>query len=288
MDTPIKLPPLQVKSLLRRYDLKPHKGLGQNFLIDENALNKIIKVSEITNDTTVLEIGPGLGSLTRHLAVHSKDVVTIELDNHLIPVLQEVLIDHKNVNVIHADILKIDINQVIKEPNYYVIANIPYYITSAIIRRLMESDNKPLRTVLTIQMEVAQRIIAQPGKLNLLALSVQVFGKPSIAARIPAGSFYPQPDVDSAVVRVDNYPEPVIPTELLPHFFKLAKAGFSQKRKTLKNSISGGMAITKDECEQIFSSAGIDPQRRAQTLSLKDWGNLTHSYINHKNKTDQK
>ena len=281
MDTPINLPPLNIQSLLRRYDLKPRKGLGQNFLIDDSALQRIVKAAEINEDTKVLEIGPGLGNLTRYLAYYASEVVAVELDSKLIPVLQEVLKDRGNVNIIQADILEINLNKVFDKSGYYVVANIPYYITSAIIRRLMEAENKPARIVLTIQHEVAERILAKPGKLSLLALSVQVYGKPSIAARIPADAFYPRPDIDSAVVRVDNYDEPLIPHEQLSTFFKLAKAGFSQKRKTLRNSLSGGLALNKSQVETLLESAGIDPQRRAQTLDLEEWKILTEKFGTH-------
>jgi len=278
MDTPLNLPPLNTPSLLRRFNLKPRKSLGQNFLVDEVALQKVIKAAEIGKHDLVLEIGPGLGNLTRYLAINAKEVIAVELDSNLIPILHEVLDEHENVEIIKADILELELNQVIHQQDYYVIANIPYYITSAIIRQLMEADNKPKRIVLTIQQEVARRILAKPGKLSLLALSVQVFGYPSIAARIPAGAFYPQPKVDSAVIRVDTYHEPLIPQEQLSTFFILAKAGFSQKRKTLRNSLSGGLALSKEQCELMLQEANIDPQRRAQTLSLDEWKLLTETY----------
>ena len=278
MDTPINLPPLDIQSLLRRYDLKPRKGLGQNFLVDDYALQRIIEAAEIKDDVKILEIGPGLGNLTRYLANYASEVVAVELDSKLIPILEEVLKNQRNVKIIQADILEINLDKVFDESGYYVVANIPYYITSAIIRRLMEARNNPARIVLTIQHEVAERIMAKPGKLSLLALSVQVYGKPSIATRIPAGAFYPRPDVDSAVVRVDNYDEPLIPQKQLTTFFKLAKAGFSQKRKTLRNSLSGGLALDKEQVETLLESANVDPQRRAQTLDLEEWKHLTEKY----------
>jgi 16S rRNA (adenine1518-N6/adenine1519-N6)-dimethyltransferase len=157
---------------------------------------------------------------------------------------------------------------------YCVVANIPYYITSAVIRHLVEATKRPHRMVLTVQREVAERICAQPGDLSLLALSVQVYGQPQIAARIPAGAFYPVPKVDSAVVRVDILPEPRLPLELRAEFFALAKAGFSQKRKTLRNALAAGMKWNRDDTETFLLDAGIDPRRRAETLSLQEWGEL--------------
>ena len=153
----------------------------------------------------------------------------------------------------------------------WIIANIPYYITSAVIRHLLESDPKPRRIVLTIQKEVAERICAKPGDLSLLALSVQVYGKPSIAAIIPADSFHPAPKVDSAILRIDIYGQPLFPTDLLKTFFKLIKAGFAQKRKTLRNSLSAGLHIKTTEAEAFLTSAGIDFMRRAETLSIEEW-----------------
>ncbi|MFM8323185.1 MAG: ribosomal RNA small subunit methyltransferase A, partial [Chloroflexota bacterium] len=154
---------------------------------------------------------------------------------------------------------------------YRVAANIPYYITSALIRRLLETHPAPQRVVLTVQREVAERICAAPGDMSLLALSVQVFGRPQIAGRIPAGAFYPPPKVDSAIIRIDLYPQPIAPADRLDDFFRLAKAGFSQKRKTLRNALSGGMRWNAAETGQHLQAAGIDPQRRAETLALDEW-----------------
>jgi 16S rRNA (adenine1518-N6/adenine1519-N6)-dimethyltransferase len=178
------------------------------------------------------------------------------------------------VRLIEADILSLDIDHLIDSPNYLVVANIPYYITSALIRYLLEAHRQPDRMILTVQLEVAQRICSVPGKRNLLALSVQVYGKPEMKTRIPAGAFYPAPQVDSAVVRVDLYPAPVIPAPYLDTFFRLAKAGFSQKRKTLRNALAGGMHWPKSYSSEILESAEIDPKRRAETLSLGEWQRL--------------
>jgi 16S rRNA (adenine1518-N6/adenine1519-N6)-dimethyltransferase len=167
-----------------------------------------------------------------------------------------------------------EIAQLIDAPTYLVVANIPYYITSALIRHLLEASHQPARMILTVQREVSQRICAETGRMNLLALSVQVYGKPVVVTRIPAGAFYPAPQVDSAVVRIDLYPTSVIPTPYLDTFFRLAKAGFSQKRKTLRNALAGGMHWSKPQAYEILQSAEIDPKRRAETLSLNDWERL--------------
>jgi 16S rRNA (adenine1518-N6/adenine1519-N6)-dimethyltransferase len=268
------IPPINIPFLLKKYGLRPHRGLGQNFLQDPTALEKIVAAAEIGPADTVLEIGPGLGSLTRYLAAAAKSVVAVELDQHLFPPLKSVLSPYDNVRLIHGDILELNPSDLIHEPGYVVAANVPYYITSAIIRHLLESSSKPRRIVLTVQKEVAQRICETPGDLSLLALSVQVYGKPRVVAHIPAGAFHPAPNVDSSVLSIEIYPAPLIPTDLLEAFFRLTKAGFSQKRKTLRNSLSSGLAISPIQAADLLTQAGIDPQRRAETLSIDEWSTL--------------
>jgi 16S rRNA (adenine1518-N6/adenine1519-N6)-dimethyltransferase len=270
-----EIPPLNAQALLRRYHLRPHKGLGQNFLQDPLALEAIVAAADIQPTDTALEIGPGLGSLTRYLAVAAREVVAVELDEDLLPLLKEVLSRYPNVRLIHGDILKLSPGELIAEDNYLVAANIPYYITSAVIRHLLESDRKPRRIVLTIQKEVAERICAKPGDLSLLALSVQVYGKPHISAHIPAKAFFPAPKVDSTILVIDIYPSPLIKAEYLDTFFKLIKAGFGQKRKTLRNSLSLGLRISPTDAADLLGRAKIDPQRRAESLDLAEWSDLT-------------
>jgi 16S rRNA (adenine1518-N6/adenine1519-N6)-dimethyltransferase len=280
------IPPLNAAALLKRYDLRARKGLGQNFLQDPVALEKIITTAEIESTDTVLEIGPGLGSLTRYLAVSAKEVVAVELDPNLLQPLKAVLAPYENVRLIQGDILKLSPKDLIPEKDYIVVANIPYYITSALIRHLLaqspkgEHEPKPRRIVLTVQKEVAQRICAEPGDLSLLALSVQVYGKPRIAALIPAEAFFPAPKVDSAVLLIDIYPTPLIKEELQDAFFKLIKAGFSQKRKTLRNSLSSGLHIAPADAANLLTSAKINPQRRAETLSIQEWETLSEKHVN--------
>jgi 16S rRNA (adenine1518-N6/adenine1519-N6)-dimethyltransferase len=268
------IPPLNISLLLKKYGLRPHKGLGQNFLQDPIALEKISQAAEIRETDTVLEIGPGLGSLTRYLAAAAREVIAVELDQHLLPPLKAILAPYQNVRLIHGDILELSPDDLIQEQDYLVAANIPYYITSAVIRHLLESRRKPRRVVLTIQKEVAQRICEKPGDMSLMALSVQVYGRPRIAAQVPAGAFFPAPSVDSAVLVIDIYPMPLIPPEYLDSFFKLIKAGFSQKRKTLRNSLSSGLSIPPTNAADLLTGVGIDPQRRAETLSIQEWQQL--------------
>lgn len=284
----MSLKAIDIPALLRAHGLRPDKKLGQNFLTDPVALERIIQIAEIQPQDCVLEIGAGLGSLTRYLAVSARQVIAVELDRKLIPILNEFMADFPNIRLLEGDILAMDPDQIIQQGRadgdqvdlggYLVVANIPYYITSALIRHLLEAKVKPARLVLTVQREVAERICAQPGDLSLLALSVQVYGHPQVKARIPAGAFYPAPQVDSAVVRVDLYPEPLIPELWLNDFFRLAKAGFSQKRKTLRNSLAGGLAMPPQQASEFIIQAGIDPQRRAETLSLPEWEQLTAVY----------
>lgn len=273
------IPPLNVHAILRKHQLSPKKGLGQNFLVDTTALERIIQAAEIPPGCTVLEVGPGLGSLTRYLALFAERVVAVELDTALIAVLEEVLQEMPNVEVVHGDMLELDPARLIGKDGYWVVANIPYYITSNLIRHLLEAPLKPQRIVLTVQREVAERITAGPGEMSLLALSVQVYGSPRVVTRIPAGAFYPPPNVESSVVRVDLYPQPVIRVEQIDTFFRLARAGFGQKRKTLRNSLSAGLNQPAERTVRLLQSAGIDPMRRAETLSMEEWKALTEAFV---------
>jgi len=269
------LPPLNTVQILREHGLRADKSLGQNFLQDTSSLEIITASAEILPTDTVLEVGPGLGALTRHLAAAAKQIIAVELDQRLLPALRQTTHDYTNITILQGDMLKLNPAEIVPVTDYLVVANIPYYITSALLRHLLETTPRPRRVVLTIQKEVAERICAAPGDMSLLALSVQVYGRPRITAVIPAEAFYPAPKVDSAVVRIDLSPAPFIPTALLDTFFTLARAGFSQKRKTLRNSLSAGIRKSSAEIEETLRTAGIDPKRRAETLSLEEWRELT-------------
>jgi 16S rRNA (adenine1518-N6/adenine1519-N6)-dimethyltransferase len=270
----LSLPPLNIPALLQQFGLHSIKRLGQNFLQDSRALQKIVSAAQILPEDEILEIGAGLGNLTRYLALAARHVTAVELDKNLFPALESIVAPYKNVRLVQGDILILNPADLMDKPGYLVVANIPYYITSAVIRHLLEGGGHPRRLVLTIQEEVAERICASPGKMSLLALSVQVYGTPEIMAYIPAEAFFPEPKVDSAVLRVEILLEPLIPANRLDIFFRFIKAGFSQKRKTLRNSLSGGLGITTAEVEKMLAAAGIDPMRRAETLSLQEWGTL--------------
>jgi 16S rRNA (adenine1518-N6/adenine1519-N6)-dimethyltransferase len=275
----MKLDVLRTNEILYKYGLRADKSLGQNFLNDPDALESIVQAAEIRPEDVVLEIGPGLGSLTRYLAISASKVICVELDAGLIPALSSVLSEYKNVRIIQADILKLSPAKLLEGDDYLVIANVPYYITSSIFRHLLASMPRPRRIVLTIQKEVAERICAQPGDMSLLALSVQVFGRPRIEKIIPAEAFFPVPKVDSAVIRVDIEKKPLIPEPNLERFFRIAKAGFSQKRKTLRNSLSAGLQLSPLDAVQLLEKSGIDPMRRAETLSIGEWSVLTSQFI---------
>ncbi len=270
---------LETHALLKKYSIRPKKSLGQNFLVEPAGLRKVLTAAELQGDEQVLEIGAGLGSLTVLLAQNAKEVLAIEIDQKLFPALQEALAPYANVKTIHGDILNLDLDGLLHDQDFVVVANIPYYITSAIIRKLLEANKRPSRMILTIQKEVAERIIARDGKMSLLALSVQVYGKPELVATIPAGAFYPAPDVDSAVLKLTLYEKPLIQEQNLDLFFKLAQAGFSQKRKTLRNSLASGLSISSQQAEKILADAQLESNRRAETLNLEEWNRLVLAYL---------
>jgi 16S rRNA (adenine1518-N6/adenine1519-N6)-dimethyltransferase len=272
----INLPPIH--QLLKKYDISPRKSLGQNFLTNPTYLEKIVDAAGVDESSVVLEIGPGLGNLTRFLVEKAGRVIAVELDSQLVHILQTEFVGQSNLTTIHGDILKVPLEDLQLSQGYLVVANIPYYITSAIIRRLLEASVKPDRILLTVQREIADRICAKPGEMSLLSLSVQVYGNPKRVFRIPAEAFYPVPKVDSAVLLVELYPKPVISSDLLNDFFTLIKAGFSQKRKTLRNALSGGLRLSAIQVESILNSAEVNPQRRAETLTLNEWSAITQEY----------
>ena len=269
---------LNIQPLLKRYHIQPKKSLGQNFLVEPAGLMKVIDAAELSRNEEVLEIGAGLGSLTYLLAQTCARVITVEIDRHMLEPLAEALKPFTNVQIVPGDILELNPATLVSQESYVVVANIPYYITSAIIRHLLEAAVKPSRVILTIQKEVAQRIVARDGKMSLLSLSVFVFGEPEIVSTIPAGSFFPAPDVDSAVLRIRLHPEPLISSSQLDLFFKLAHAGFGQKRKTLRNSLSAGLSLPATEVEARLLEADIEPSRRAETLSMAEWARLVDSF----------
>jgi 16S rRNA (adenine1518-N6/adenine1519-N6)-dimethyltransferase len=266
------------QALLRRYGIRPSKRLGQHFMLAPGALSKVVEAADLSGDETVLEVGAGVGALTMSLAQTAKRVIAVEIDARLMPALNEVVGDHPGVMVVQGDILEQDLETLVGDGPYCVVANIPYNITSMLIRRLLEAPKSPQRLVLTVQREVAERIVATPGQMSLLALSVQLYGAARIMARIPAGSFFPQPKVDSAVLRVDLHAEALLSVESIPIFFRLARSGFQQKRKQLRNALSSGLGVSAQQVSALLEKAEIPSRARAQELSLDDWARLVEAF----------
>lgn len=261
------------KAILQQYGLEPKKSLGQNFLFDDQVLGKIVAAASLTATDYVLEIGPGLGHLTQHLAAAAAAVTAVELDQRYLPILQDRLGHLPQVRLIHGDILEQNLSLLFPQQSYKVVANVPYYITGAILRHLLSAQSKPSLMVMTVQKEVAQRLTAKPGNLSLMAVSVQFYGQARLVSTIRAGAFWPRPEVDSAIVRLDLYPEPLLPLEQEDAFFRVVKAGFSQKRKQLKNNLLA-LGIGSEQVAAALQLSQIDGQRRAETLTLSEWVNL--------------
>lgn len=262
---------VRLGEVLRRHGLRLKKGLGQNFLADPVHLDRIVAAAELTPDDVALEIGPGVGTLTVRLARRAGRVVAVELDAAFLPVLDEMLAGQSNVSVVQGDILQLDPAALVNGEPYKVVANLPYYITSAAIRHLLTAAQPPALVVLTIQREVAQRIVARPPDMSLLAVSVQYYARPELVARIPAGAFYPSPKVDSAIIRLRRWETPPVDAPSDDVFFEVARAGFGQRRKQLRNSLGSGLSIGGDAAERLLAAGGVDPTRRAETLTLAEW-----------------
>lgn len=264
---------MSTQQLLREYGLEPKKGLSQNFLVDPGTLLKIVEAADLAASDHILEVGPGLGVLTRALAERVASVVAVELDRHLVEVLRErLLTDLANVQLVAADILDVDVAQLMSSAERFkVVANLPYSITSAALRHLLEGTPAPELLVVMVQKEVAQRIIAEPGEMSLLALSVQCYGTPQIVSYVPAGCFYPRPSVDSAILRIDIHQDQLATPAELAQVFRLARAGFAQRRKQLHNSLAHGTALPPDQVDAALQASGIDRRRRPQSLSVQEW-----------------
>lgn len=270
---------MNVKSQLRDLNVRPRKGLGQNFLVSRGVLDHIVDAAQVAAEDVVLEIGPGLGVLTRALAGRARRIVAVEIDPVLVANLREQLQDCGNVEIVGGDVLALnvpglirgDVPAALSSGTYKVVANIPYYITSAVIRHLLEAKLKPSLIVLMVQKEVAQRITAAPGEMSLLSVSVQFYGTPRLVHHVPAGAFYPVPRVDSAILRIEPRADPRLDDSEVDGFFQVVRAGFGQKRKQLRNSLAQGLRLPASAINRGMSNAALDPERRAQTLSVEEW-----------------
>jgi 16S rRNA (adenine1518-N6/adenine1519-N6)-dimethyltransferase len=265
-----------IKDLFKEYKAAPFKRLGQNFLVDEFVLRKIVESADLQSNDVVLEIGPGIGTLTQELVKRVKKVIAVEKDRKMVEILKETLKDFKNVEVIQGDILKIK-NLKLKIKNYRVVANLPYYIVSPVIRKFLESKNQPKEMILMVQKEVAQRICAKPPDVNLLAVSVQFYAKPEILFYVSKNSFWPSPKVDSALIKITSKKVLQRPA-LCDLFFKIVKAGFSQPRKQLANNLAKKLKLDKEKVKNWLSENNIQPNQRAETLEIKDWLKLVKNY----------
>ncbi len=255
-----------IKTLLEQQSIVPRKSWGQSFLIDKNVLEKVISAGNLSKKDTVIEIGPGLGALTLSLAKNVKRVIAVERDKKLTPLLREKLSEEKNIDVVNRDILSFGLQ---KFSSYKVVGNIPYYITSPIIRKFLETENRPSLLVLTIQKEVAERVCAKPPHMNLLAVSVQFFATPEVVAHVSPSSFYPPPSVASSILRIIPYnKESEFDSDFQKNFFSLARAGFSHPRKQLLKNFK--MSFPEKTVQKIKGSE-INLQRRAETLSVEEW-----------------
>jgi 16S rRNA (adenine1518-N6/adenine1519-N6)-dimethyltransferase len=283
------------RALLQRYNLAPRKSLGQNFLVATSAPSRIAEQANLTADDTVLEIGAGVGTLTSALAARAGRVVAVETDPELVSVLAQEFAGQEHVEIVHGDILELSAPELLdmtpgpdarplwgtRRPHYKVVANLPYYITAAVIRHILEAPIRPAQLVVTVQHEVAKRITARPGDLSVLAVGVQFYGAPRICFRLGRGAFYPAPKVNSAVVRVDLHDEPPVSMpegELdVARFFTIVRAGFAHRRKQLHNTLSASLHLDSHEVAAALDAAGIDSRRRAQTLTLEEWAIATQA-----------
>lgn len=282
---------IDVNMTLRKFNLHPTKSLGQNFLIDQGILKSIVRAAELTKEDIVLEIGPGLGNLTAELAENAGSVVAVEIDKRLVPILMETLKDYENIRIINADILQIDpVKELQKElgdefgdvspKRLKIVANLPYYITTPVIMKLLESGIKAKMMVFMVQKEVADRMKALPGGKDYGALSVavQYYSKPAVVLEVPPHSFIPRPEVYSSVIRLELYDKPPVDLRDEAMFFRLVKAAFGQRRKTLVNALNnaGYFNLDKEEIKEILEKTGIGEKQRGETLSLDQFAQLSN------------
>lgn len=275
--------PQRTIEVIKKYEFCFQKKFGQNFLIDGHVLDKIIAGAGVTKDDMVLEIGPGIGTMTQYLAEAAGKVVAVEIDRNLLPILQETLADYDNVKVIHADVLSLDLEKLVQEENggrpIKVVANLPYYITTPIIMALFEQHVPLANVTVMVQKEVAARMKSGPGSKDYgaLSLAVQYYAEPYIVANVPCNCFMPRPNVDSAVIRLTRYEEPPVQVKDEKMLFKIIRASFNQRRKTLQNGLnnSSELNFTKNQIAAAIAEAGFSPSVRGEALTLEQFAKLT-------------
>lgn len=279
--------PKRTKDIIAKYGFTFKKSLGQNFLIDQNILRKIVSAAELDETKGALEIGPGIGALTQQLSQEAGRVTAIEIDNRLIPILQDVFADSPNVHVEHGDVLKLNLPELMEKQfaglsGVSVVANLPYYVTTPILMKLLEEKLPLENIVVMIQKEVAQRMAAKPGgkEYGSLSVAVQYYCVPELVCIVPHTVFIPQPNVDSAVIKLSLREKPAVDVQNEDHFFRTVQASFSQRRKTLMNNLTAFVGkANRDQLGPLLSSCGIDPTRRGETLSLEEFASLSKALL---------
>jgi len=262
-----------VQFLLKKHGLRPQKGLGQNFLVDKDLPQKLVATAEIKDQDTVLEIGPGIGAITQSLAQKAKRVIAVEKDSNMVEILKETLRGYKNVEVVQNDVLRLDI----KYDQYKVVGNLPFYLTAPVIRMFLELIGVgPQSMTLVVQKEVAQRICSKPPRMSILANAVQFYADPELISIVPKKSFFPEPKVDAALIKITPRPTPIGDSKM---FFEIVKAGFSHPRKQLLNNLAQGLKKSREDISAWLQKNNIDPKQRAETLSVNDWINLTKGFV---------
>jgi len=273
----------QVKQICQAYDIVPSRSKGQNFLISQKVLEQIAAAADLSADSEVLEVGPGLGILTELLVKKARRVISVELDKKLFVFLQSKFSEVKNLELINYDILEFQAKSYkLKALGYKVVANLPYNITSNFLKKFLTSEIRPKEMALLVQKEVAQRICAKPGQMSLLAVSIQLYGQPKIISVVDKNNFWPSPEVNSAVIKIEKIKSNKEVVDYLKgiteqFFWQVVKIGFSAKRKQLQNNLAAGLKISHDQAKKVLKKANFDPQIRAQSLSITDWVTLAKS-----------
>lgn len=265
---------LNVPKILRQYGIRPNKRLGQHFLADARVLERIAEAAEAGPEDTVLEIGAGIGNLTLYLARIAGRVYAVEVDERLLLPLRHLTEPYPNVQVIPADILRLNLHDLVPKHGYIAVGNLPYVITSPILTKLLQEGPQPRRLVVLVQKEVALRMTAGAGAMNLLGLMVQLYGRPEMLFTVPAWMFVPRPEVASALVRMDVYPQPRLPEEDIPAFLHLARTAFRQKRKQLANTLASLVEGGKERVARVLEDIGVSSQARPEDLDIEAWLNL--------------
>ena len=274
--------PQNTIAVLQKYNFVFQKKFGQNFLIDSHVLEKIVDAAQITDEDCVLEIGPGIGTMTQYLAESAREVVAVEIDRALIPILQDTLSAYDNVTVLNEDIMKVDVGRIVRERNkgrpIKVVANLPYYITTPIVMSLLENHVPVQSITIMVQKEVADRMQVGPGTKDYgaLSLAVQYYALPEVVAHVPANCFMPRPNVDSTVIRLTRYQKPPVEAQDEKHLFALIRASFNQRRKTLANGLANGLGISREQVAAALEEMGLSATVRGEALTLEQFADLSN------------